>query len=68
MSRTPTSTQFSGFTLGEKSKMFDNSAGPSPISAASGMPCTLPLGELSGVLMSVWASIQISPTRWFCRR
>ncbi len=29
--------------------------------AASGMPCTLPLGEESGVFMSVCASIQIRP-------
>ena len=36
--------------------------------APSGMPCTLPLGEVSGVLMSLWASIQISPMRWFLRR
>ena len=28
---------------------------------ASGMPCTLPLGELSGVFMSACASIQIRP-------
>ena len=33
--------------------------------AASGMPCTFPLGELSGVLTSVWASIQIRPIFWF---
>jgi len=36
-----------------------------PDSSPSGMPCTLPLGEESGVLMSVCASIQIRPTRWF---
>jgi hypothetical protein len=29
------------------------------MSAASGMPCTLPLGEVSGVFMSVCASIQM---------
>src|SRR5947209_6756459 len=34
--------------------------------AARGMPCTFPLGDVSGVLMSAWASIQISPT--FCSR
>ena len=33
--------------------------------AASGMPCTFPLGEVSGVLMSVCASIQMRPIRWF---
>ena len=32
--------------------------------AASGMPCTLPVGEVSGVLMSACASIQIKPI--FC--
>ena len=68
MSRTPTRTQFCGFTLGEKSKMFASSEGHNPISAARGMPCTLPLGDESGVLMSVWASIQIRPTCWFWRR
>ena len=36
--------------------------------AASGMPCTLPLGEESGVFMSVCASIQRSPIFWFLRR
>src|SRR6266478_8195654 len=53
MSRTPTSTQFSGFTFGEKSRIFASSLGPNPTSAASGMPWTLPLGDVSGVLMSV---------------
>src|SRR5215475_9064249 len=36
--------------------------------AASGMPCTLPLGEVSGVLMSACASIQIRPTFCSCTR
>ena len=35
------------------------------MSEASGMPCTLPLGEESGVFMSVWASIQSRPIFWF---
>ena len=64
ISRTPTSTQLSGFTLGEKLKILESSGGPSPMIAASGMPCTLPLGEESGVLISLWASIQIRPI--FC--
>ena len=35
-------------------------AGPAqPRAAASGMPCTLPVGLVSGVLASAWASIQI---------
>src|SRR6478752_4269653 len=45
-----------------------SSAGPSPMIAARGMPCTLPLGEVSGVLMSAWASIQIRPTFCSCTR
>ena len=68
MSRTPISTVFSGGTFGEQPKILLNGSGPSPSSAASGMPCTLPLGEVSGVLMSEWASIQIRPIFWFCCR
>ena len=33
----------------------------SPIAAASGIPCTLPLGEVSGVFRSPCASIQSTP-------
>ena len=36
--------------------------------AASGMPCTLPDGELSGVFISPCASSQIRPTRFDCLR
>src|ERR1051325_1762235 len=36
--------------------------------AARGMPCTLPLGDVSGVLMSACASIQIRPTFCSCTR
>ena len=39
-----------------------SSAGSCPSSAASGMPCTLPLVVVSGVFMSPWASTQISPS------
>ena len=39
--------------------MCASGSGPRPSSAASGMPCTLPEGEVSGVLMSEWASIQM---------
>ena len=42
--------------------MFVSSSGPWPMQHASGMPCTLPLGLLSGVFMSVCASIQIKPS------
>ena len=35
--------------------------GPTPMQHASGIPCTLPLGLVSGVFMSVCASIQIMP-------
>ena len=42
--------------------MRDSSAGSGPSSAASGMPCTLPLPELDGVFMSPCASTQISPS------
>ena len=67
-SRMPTSTQLSGFTLGLNPKMLVSGESNSPMIAPSGMPCTLPLGELSGVLMSLCASIQIRPIFWFCRR
>ena len=45
--------------LGREVEDVASSDGHSPMMAASGMPCTLPLGEVSGVLMSVCASIQI---------
>ena len=54
--------------LGAKPKMFVSGSGPSPRSAASGMPCTLPEGEVSGVLMSECASIQTRPIFCSCRR
>ena len=41
-----------------------SSRGPMPTQQASGMPCTLPLGVVSGVFMSACASIQSRPT--FC--
>ena len=68
MSRTPISTAFSGCTFGANPRIFASGSGSSPSSAAKGMPCTLPLGELSGVFMSACASIQISPIFWFCFR
>ncbi len=34
---------------------------------ANGMPCTFPLGDVSGVFMSAWASIQMTPSFRSCR-
>ena len=48
--------------------MSESSFGPRPSSAAIGMPWTLPEGEVSGVLMSEWASIQMRPIFWPLRR
>ena len=39
-----------------------------PMQQASGMPWMLPLGLVSGVFMSAWASIQIRPTDCFFLR
>ena len=58
----PIRTVCSGRTFGEKPPMRDSSAGSGPSSAASGMPCTLPLAEVAGVFMSPCASTQISPS------
>jgi hypothetical protein len=63
--RTPMSTVRPGSTLGAKPPIRESSTGSSPRRAASGMPCTLPLGEVPGVFMSPWASIQSSPTGRF---
>ena len=41
--------------------MRDSSAGSCPSSAASGMPCTLPLPLEAGVFMSPCASTQMTP-------
>ena len=61
--RMPISTVCSGSTFGEKPPIRDSSDGSGPSSAASGMPCTLPLPVLAGVFMSPWASTQMSPMR-----
>ena len=61
--RMPMSTVCSGSTFGLKPPMRESSAGSGPSSAASGMPCTLPLVELAGVFMSPCASTQIEPSR-----
>ena len=42
--------------------MSESSEGSGPSSAASGMPCTLPEGEVAGELMSAWASTQMRPS------
>ena len=38
-----------------------NVSGSRPSAAASGMPWTLPLGEVAGVFRSPWASNQSTP-------
>ena len=48
-------------TFGDEPPMRASSAGSGPSSAASGMPCTLPLGDVAGVFMSPCASIQSRP-------
>ena len=58
----PMRTVCSGSTFGAKPPMRASSAGSEPSSAASGMPWTLPLGELAGVFMSPCASTQIRPS------
>ena len=60
--RTPTSAVCCGRTVGEKPPIDESSAGSGPSSAASGMPCTLPLGVLAGVFMSPCASTHRSPS------
>ena len=40
------------------------SARPSPARPPAGMPWMLPLGDVSGVFMSPWASNQMSPIFW----
>ena len=48
-----------GPTLGQKPPIRASSIGSCPSSAATGMPCTLPLRLDSGVFMSPWASTQM---------
>ena len=54
----PMSTVCSGSTFGEKPPMRDSSAGSGPSSAASGMPCTLPLPSSSG---RVHVAVRVDP-------
>ena len=67
-SRRPTIATFEACTLGAGPSSVVNSGGPIPMQQASGMPCTLPLGDVSGVFISAWASIQSSPTFCVCLR
>ena len=55
------STVRSARTFGERTPIFESSAGSGPSSAASGMPCTLPLEVVAGVFMSPCASTQSRP-------
>src|SRR6185369_11785939 len=57
----PTSTVFCGSTDGID-PMDASSRGSWPSSAASGIPCTLPLSVVEGVFMSPCASTQIRPS------
>ena len=64
----PMRTVRSGRTFGAKPPIRESSAGSEPRSAASGMPCTLPLPEVVGVFMSPCASTQIRPSGFSSRR
>ena len=57
----PMSTVRSARTFGDRAPIFDSSAGSGPSSAASGIPCTLPLVVVAGVFMSPCASTQSRP-------
>ena len=54
----PMRTVCSGATFGEKPPIRDSSAGSGPSSAASGMPCTLPLAE---VRRRVHVAVRVDP-------
>ena len=54
----PIRTVCSGRTFGEKPPMRASSAGSGPSSAASGMPCTLPLPELD---RRVHVAVRVDP-------
>ena len=59
-SRTPSSATFADRPP-EAARLALEPAPASPSAAASGIPWTFPLGLVSGVLMSEWASIQSTP-------
>ena len=54
----PMRTVCSGSTFGENPPMRDSSAGSGPSSAASGMPCTLPLVDVAG---RVHVAVRVHP-------
>ena len=56
--RMPTSTVCAGSTFGDKPPMCASSAGSGPSSAASGMPCTLPLERGRG---RVHVAVRVDP-------
>jgi len=58
---TPMMTVCAAFTFGPMPPKCASSDGSGPSSAASGMPCTLPLNEVAGVFMSPCASIHNKP-------
>ncbi len=63
ISLAPMITTFSGLTKGMSSVLKGAiSWAPTPVRAASGIPCTLPVIVVSKVLKSVWASIHKIPT------
>ena len=57
----PRRTVWPGSTLGDHPPICASSDGSGPSNAASGIPWTLPLGEVAGVFMSPCASIQSRP-------
>ena len=59
--RTPTSASLPGSTAGSSQPSCRKASPASPSAAASTIPCTLPEGDVSGVLRSPCASIQTTP-------
>ena len=60
--RMPTSTVCSCLIIGSgQADASKRGSSARPSATAIGMPCTLPLGEVVGVLMSVWASNHTTP-------
>jgi hypothetical protein len=65
-SRIPTRAAREPSTIGEKPARFTSEGAPRPRTAARGMPWMFPVGLVSAVFASAWASNQTSPS--FCRR
>ena len=60
--RTPIRTVRASVSIGMgHASLRNRGSGLRPSAIASGMPCTFPVGEVSGVFISVWASNQITP-------